>query len=107
MAKLAKQEILNDLQLQLNSVGFDFTKKETKEVFDAYTRTIEGLVDGFASGEYDAFGLDFVTVKADEVNARQGVSALNGKEWSTPAHKTVRFKLASKLKETLKEKTSK
>jgi len=102
MAKLTKQELLNELQEQLGKVGIKVNKKETASVFNAFDATIKEAIFSAKEVGYDSFAIGAGTFKVVDVPERSGKSALDGKEWTTPPHQTVRFKLASNIKNELK-----
>lgn len=73
----------------------DTTKKDTEVVVDLIFSTIKDEV--LATGEFTLPLLGKLKVK--EAAARSGTT--NGKPWSKPAHKVLRFKAAKQIKEDL------
>jgi len=73
----------------------DITKKDTEVVVDLIFSTIKDEV--LATGEFTLPLLGKLKVK--EAAARSGTT--NGKPWSKPAHKVLRFKAAKQIKEDL------
>ena len=73
----------------------DITKKDIEVVIDLIFSTIKDEV--IATGEFTLPQLGKLKVK--EAAARSGTT--NGKPWSKPAHKVLRFKAAKQIKEDL------
>lgn len=105
--KLLRKDIVNEVQERAIARGLELTKKDSATLLSVVEETIVEAMTASPEVGYDAFSLLFGTFKTVNVPARTGVSALDGKEWSSPAHKTIRFKLAKSLKDKIKEDTSK
>ena len=73
----------------------DITNKDTEVVIDLIFSTIKDEV--IATCEFTVPQLGKLKVK--EAAARSGTT--NGKTWSKPAHKVLRFKAAKQIKEDL------
>lgn len=73
----------------------DFTKKDAETIVDLVFTTVKNEV--LATGEFTLPLLGKLKVK--EAAARSGTT--NGKPWSKPAHKVLRFKAAKQIKEDL------
>lgn len=104
MAKLTRNDFIKKFQEETLKVGMELTKADALTLIKAYEATVEGAILSAEAEGYDSFGVGFGTVKIVDVAERSGVSKLGGvdKPWTTPAHKTARFKLAGGIKEALK-----
>ncbi|MDK1672898.1 HU family DNA-binding protein [Staphylococcus saprophyticus] len=107
MTKLSRKDLVNEVQERANARGLELNKKDTAALLSAVEESVIEAMTVAPEVGYDAFSLGFGTFKIVDVPARSGVSALDGKEWSTPEHKTVRFKLAKSIKDEIKANTSK
>lgn len=106
MTTLKRTDLVSEVQDQGKALGFDWKKGEAAEVLKAVENAVEkALVLGAKDELFDTVRLSFGTLKITEVPERSGVSKLQGQEkaWTSPAHKTARFKLATSLKEELKQ----
>lgn len=102
MTKLTKKEFVEVYVQQAEALGFEgLTKKDAAALVKAYENSVESIV---LAGQVEALPLGFATAKIVDVPEKSGVSKLGGveKPWTSPAHKTVRFKLAAGLKNALK-----
>ena len=109
MTKLAKKDLINELQEKSRIRGLEITKKDAATLFSAFEDTMIEAIHAADEVGYDSFSTNFGTFKIVEVPEKSGVSRLGGEEksWTSPAHKTVRFKLNKSVKDKLKAETSK
>ncbi len=92
----------NDFIKKVNEAlpeDFNLSQKDLNEIFDIMFDTLSDVV--VDEGKFAVPVLGTFTVI--EKPARKGVSKLRGKEtpWSKEAYKTLKFKIAPKLKERL------
>lgn len=79
-----------------NTVVKKFTKKEVNALLQAYT---ECVVDNLVDNKDEKIPLPGIgNFTAKHVDARDGVSAINGKEWHKDAEDQLVFKVSKSVK---------
>lgn len=76
----------------------EIPQTQVKKVLDA----IPGVLVDVAKA-HDSVRFAGMKAEGVEVEAREGVAALNGKEWSSPAHTIIKIKPLSALKASVRE----
>jgi DNA-binding protein HU-beta len=81
----------------IDAVKGDFSKKQAAELVDALFESVKGALNDDGRFAYPGFGTFTVKTRA----ARKGKNPRTGETINIPSSKTVVFRPASKLKETL------
>ncbi len=81
----------------IDAVKGDFSKKQAAELVDGLFEAVKGALNDDGRFAYPGFGTFTVKTRA----ARKGKNPRTGETINIPASKTVVFRPASKLKETL------
>lgn len=92
---MTKQELVDKVNA---AVGGDISKKATAELID---HIFGALSDGLVNGDGRVFIPGFGTFQVKERKARVGRNPRTGEEIKIPASKSVGFKVAAGLKESL------
>lgn len=94
---MTKSELINKVNEAAAANGTELTKKATGELLDLVFETVSGAIVDGDRFSYPGFGT--FTVKTRK--AREGRNPRTGKKIQIPASKTVAFKPAPKLKDSL------
>ena len=91
---MTKNDFINKIQ---ETIDIEVTKKDLTHIVEAIGTVVTDTLKNDSDEKITLPGLGSFKVK--EVAERSGVTALTGKPWTKPAHKSVVFKVTKSLKE--------
>lgn len=92
---MTKADLITSVQQKLE---IEVPKKDIDAILKAYVDVVNGVLTNDPTEKVPLPGVGAFTVK--DVAAKSGVTKLGGveKEWSTPAHKELKFTIAKSVK---------